>query len=73
MNYIYNIYLNFNKNYYDYYEWNDNDNIILVKKIPIIKTNTNDFKNIISNYIKINNKDKLSIKNYFIITDSKNA
>lgn len=71
MNYIYNIYLNFNKVYYDYYEWNDKDNIKLIKKIPIIKTNTKDFKKIISNYIRINNK--LNIKNYFIITDSKNA
>ena len=84
MNYIYNIYLNFTRTYYDFYEWSDNDNIISIKKIPIIKINTNDFKNIISNYIKISNKDFNSIKNKtetknsnykncFIVTDSKNV
>lgn len=42
MNYIYNIHLNFNKMYFDFYEWNDNDEIIHIKKflsfvrIPIL-------------------------------------
>ncbi len=81
MNYIYNIYLNFNKIYFDFYEWKDTDNILHIKKIPIIKINTIDLKRIISNYIKINdiNKflNKTEINNQknitcLIITDSKN-
>ena len=35
MNYIYDIVLNFNKEYYSFYEWNRKDNIINVKKIPL--------------------------------------
>ena len=35
MNYIYDIVLNFNKEYYSFYEWNRRDNIINVKKIPL--------------------------------------
>lgn len=37
MNYIYDIVLNFNKNYYNFFEWNKKDNIINIKKIPVYK------------------------------------
>ena len=36
MNYIYDIVLNFNKEYYNFFEWNKRDNIVNVKKIPLI-------------------------------------
>ena len=84
MNYIYNIHLNFNKMYFDFYEWNDNDEIIHIKKIPIIRTNTNTFKTIISHKIKLDQKEleniekktEISNKDYklngLIITDTKN-
>ena len=35
MNYIYDIVLNFNKEYYNFFEWNKRDNIVNVKKIPL--------------------------------------
>lgn len=35
MSYIYDILLNFQKEYYDFYEWNPNDKIIHVRKIPL--------------------------------------
>ena len=84
MNYIYNVYLNFNKECYEFYEWKDTDEILHMKKIPIIKTNTNVFREIICNNIKISNEDFEQIKNKtecinrkynncMIITDSKNA
>lgn len=76
MNYIYNIYLNFNKEYYDFYDWNDTDNIKLINKIPIIKIDTNKFIEIISNNIRIDNTLYNKIYNkdntYLIITDSRN-
>ena len=53
MNYIYDIYLNLNKNLYDFYEWNKSDNIIHIKKIPIFMINNKTFKTICSNDIKI--------------------
>ena len=39
MNYIYDVVLNLQKEYYDFYEWNQNDNIFHMRKIPIIKIN----------------------------------
>ena len=77
MDYIYNVYLNFNKEYFDFYEWKDNDDIELVSKVPIIKIDTNKFIEIISNNIKINDNLYNSIynknKTYLIITDTRNA
>lgn len=82
MNYIYNIYLNFNKIYYDFYEWNDTDKIIHIEKIPIIRISTEKFKEIVSSNILLSLKDFESIKNkteskYYsnclIITDTRNV
>ena len=44
MNFIYDVVLNFNKNYYEFYEWDKSDNILSVKKIPIFIVNNDNFK-----------------------------
>ena len=38
MKYIYDIVLNFNEEFFEFYDWNLNDEITHIKKIPIIKT-----------------------------------
>ena len=40
MTYIYDILLNFNNDFYEFYEWEKGDNIYHIKKIPIIKIDT---------------------------------
>ena len=37
MNYIYDILVNFNSEAYDFFEWNSSDNILHIRKIPVIK------------------------------------
>ena len=44
MNFIYDVVLNFNKNYYEFYEWDKKDNILSIKKIPIFIVNNDNFK-----------------------------
>ena len=51
MNYIYDILLDFNEKYYDFYEWDDN--VIHVKKIPSIKVSDEQMKVIFDNKVKI--------------------
>ena len=41
MNYAYDLTLNFNKKYIDFYEWNKEDNLEYYVKVPIFKI-TND-------------------------------
>lgn len=84
MNYIYDIYLNFHKTYYDFYEWQQDDRIIHVKKIPIIKVNTQTLRKLMSHRFIIDDKTLNFIKNKteiynqkehlncLVITDTKN-
>ena len=58
MNYIYDIVLNFNKDYYYFYEWNKKDNIINIKKIPLFVID-----NITFNMMKY---DKVVVSSNFI-------
>lgn len=61
MNYIYDIYLNLNEILYDFFEWNKNDKVIHIKKIPIFKINKNLFKSIILNKFKVDDNILLEI------------
>ena len=52
MNYIYDILLNFDFKYYDFYEWDKNT--IHIKKIPTIRINSKQMNDIYNNNVKIN-------------------
>lgn len=49
MNYIYDVVLNFNKRYYEFYEWKKKDKLLNVKKIPLFRINSS-----LMNYFKYN-------------------
>ena len=63
MNYIYDIYLNLNETLYDFFDWNKNDKLIHMKKIPIIKVNEDVIKLFINSNIKINEDLLIQIYN----------
>lgn len=48
MNYIYDILVNFNEKFYEFYEWNEKDEITHIKKLPILKVKSQ-FLNITKN------------------------
>ena len=85
MNYYYEVNLNFNDVAYYFYEWNINDKLEKIKKIPVVKVKTKLLKEIIANnfYIDksfleyISNKticnNNFTIKNSCIFCDTKNA
>jgi len=56
MNYIYDIYLNFNKELYDFFDWNKSDKLTHIKMIPIFKVNEETIKSFISNIVKLDEK-----------------
>lgn len=58
MNFIYDIVLNFSKDYYDFFEWNKKDNIMSIKKIPLFLVDSKIFK--------MMKYDKVTVKNEFI-------
>lgn len=69
MNYTYNIKINLKKDLINFYEWENNDNIITIKKIPVFTVSENDYSNIINKNIKVfdNFLNKISFSNYVCI------
>ena len=55
MTYIYDILLNFQDNYYDFFEWNNNDKITHIKRMPLIKIKDIDFQNIKNSLVIFDN------------------
>ena len=68
MIYIYDILLNFNTSLIEFFEWEENDLIKYIKKIPIYKVSDDFLYNLVNNEIKIesnflnNIKDKNNVK-----------
>ena len=68
MDYVYDIVLNFQNEYYDFYEWKPNDKVINVKRSPIYKVSNNDYLNIKKNDITIDKKSLPKDSKIFLIT-----
>jgi len=63
MNYIYDILINFNYELFDFYDWNKDDNIIHIRKIPIFKINKEEFIDFLKYKIQLNKKFLKKIEN----------
>jgi len=55
MNFIYDIVLNFQKDYYSFFEWKNDDNIVNVKKIPLFKVSDEDYLVLKYNDVTVDN------------------
>lgn len=85
MNYYYDIVLNLNEELYEFYEWEENDSIDFIKKIPLFRVSTKTLKDNLKYQTKFSQtmidqiKNKTVIKknenleNIFLISDTKNA
>ena len=63
MNYIYDILLDFNDNLYDFFDWNEGDKIIHIRKIPLFKVSAINYNKIQNNKIVISNEFQERIRN----------
>ena len=85
MNYYYDIILNFQENFFMFYEWDELDYIEFIKKIPLFRIESNNLTEIILNKFQVNNdflkqienKTKLKNNKYLkyscIVSDGKNS
>ena len=69
MGYGYDIVLNFQNDYYEFYEWDKKDKIINVKKIIIYKINSNDYLRIKNNEIRIDMNSLPRNNKMFLLTN----
>ena len=68
MEYIYDIVLNFQDEYYDFYEWLPSDRVINVKRIPIYKISTKNYLDIKNNVVKIDKNSLPKQNKMFLVT-----
>ena len=73
MNFIYDIVLNFNKEYYNFFEWNKKDNIINIKKIPLFMVSNNIFNNMKYDIVKVSSDFINMIKDKTYIYSKKDS
>ena len=71
MTYIYDILLNFNNDFYEFYEWEKGDTIYHVKRIPIIKVETKLIEDILTKKVLIEDSIILDILNSTEIYETK--
>ena len=69
MDYIYDIVLNFQNNYYDFYEWKSTDKVINIKKILVYKVNNQDYLNLKYNEIILDKKTLPHQTKMFLVTN----
>ncbi len=62
MNYYYDVFLNFQDKYCMFYEWDENDSLDFVKKIPLIHIKSKSLVDILTSKIKINREFLDTIK-----------
>lgn len=68
MDYAYDIVLNLQPNYYEFYEWQPTDKIINIKRLPIYKISNQDYLNIKNNEITIERNTLPKPNKLFLIT-----
>lgn len=80
MNYIYDIVLNFQDNYYNFFEWNKEDKIRNVPKILLYKVSDKDIQILKNNKVKVSQKfieliknNKKNSKNICLVSNGKIA
>ena len=69
MIYIYDIMLNFNDKLYEFFEWDDKDNIFYIRKIPLFRVSDNVLSDIINNKVIISKSFIEEIKNTYDFYD----
>lgn len=72
MNYIYDILLNFQEMDYDFYEWNTQDNILHIRKIPLVKVSRSLMSKILHYHFSVSIEFLKKISNRTEVFSNKN-
>ena len=63
MTYVYDLVLNFNNDFYEFYEWKQSDEIFHIKRINLVKIDSVSYNEILDNKVKFSDDFLLSIFN----------
>ena len=71
MSYVYDLLLNFNTDFYDFYEWQKDDSVYHIKRINLVKVDSRVYNDILDNIVVFDSEFTLSIFNRCEYYDSK--
>ncbi len=71
MVYIYDILLNFNNDFLEFYEWDKNDNILHIKKMPMLKVDSKLIEDVLSKKVQFDDPFIMEILNKTEVFDNK--
>lgn len=63
MTYIYDVMLNFNQDFYEFYEWESDDNIYHIKRIHLVKIESDTYNDFLNNRVILNDDILFNIFN----------
>lgn len=72
MNYVYDILVNLNEEVYDFYDWEETDNFVHVRRVPIYRVGHEDYLNLSLKKIKLSDEVLSSIKDKTQVFSSRN-
>ncbi|MBQ2873567.1 MAG: hypothetical protein IJE89_06195 [Bacilli bacterium] len=71
MDYIYDIVLNFQNEYYDFFEWKNTDKVINIKKIPVYLVNDNNYLDLKYNEVILDREELPHSIKMFLVTNGR--
>lgn len=72
MNYVYDILVNLNEEVYDFYDWEETDNFVHVRRVPLFKLSHEDYINVGYKKVKLKEELLLEIKDKTQVFSSRN-
>ncbi len=72
MIYVYDVLVNLNEEMYDFYDWEENDNFVHVRRVPIFKLSDDVFYDFVTKKIKVSEDFIYSIKDKTQVFSSRN-
>lgn len=61
MVYVYDTLVNFNEELYDFYDWDDLDDYIHIRRVPLYKVSENDYLEFVSKKVRLNEEEMTKI------------
>lgn len=72
MIYVYDILVNLNEKMYDFYDWDDTDDFVHVRRVPMFKVNENVYFDLVTKKVRISQEVMSSIKDKTQVFSSRN-
>jgi len=72
MIYVYDVLVNLNEEMYDFYDWDESDDYVHVRRVPLFKVSFNQYSDLVNRKIKVSEDFLINIKDKTQVFSSRN-